>query len=150
MARGSRYKNERLVGPGNIDQLSYIDIAKANLHIGGVVPVPTVTSNVGAGTASGDLFEIELPLQGPAGTVLRVTNVNFPTATNNGAVSITFPGALSITEQITIMAQSEVFLVIPPDANMIRITHTDTTANPTFFRPQGSNVGLRLEWTLDN
>ena len=28
MARGSRYKNERLVGPGNIDQLSYIDIAK--------------------------------------------------------------------------------------------------------------------------
>ena len=40
MAKRSEFIINKAIGPGVIDQLSYLDRAKAKLQVGNIIPVP--------------------------------------------------------------------------------------------------------------
>ena len=105
MARGSRYHSKRLVGPATMENLSWIDIAKARLHIGNVVPVPTITL-----AATGDLSVANhnLPSNIGEGDIVRVLG-----AAANSVISFD-DGTTAIGGAIEVIANSEIYIVIPP------------------------------------
>ena len=150
-SKGSRYIPERLVGPGVIEQNSYIDRAKAKMHID-TVPVCNVSINVGAGTDPGsvNIFTTELPLSASVGGLVRIVNANLPSSTNNGIIRIFFNGAQNTNSQ-TIFGQSSPIFVIPPGSTSLSVVHDDTnTGTATILRAQGIHQNLRIEWTEDN
>ena len=141
-SKGSRYIPERLVGPGVIEQNSYIDIAKAKLHMDSI-SVPSISSQAG-GTAGATS---ELDLQAEPGDLVRVVNANMQTSSSNGAIEVSFTG-FNVGNQLVVLANSAVILVIPPGATKIRILAGVTTG--AAFRPGGDFAQIKLEWTVDN
>ena len=78
MARGSRYGiNGQLIGPGVIEQLNYIDQAKAKLHVEGVVPYPFFT-DIAANNGAPDT----LPSEVLAGDLIRIVMEGGTTASD--------------------------------------------------------------------
>ena len=150
-SKGSRYIPERLVGPGVIEQNSYIDRAKAKMHIN-TVPVCNVSINIGKGDGNvGDtVFTTELPLNASIGGLVRIINANIPSSSNNGIIRIFFNGAQNTNNQ-TIFGQTSPIFVIPPGSTSISVVHDDTnTANTLTLRAMGIHQNLRIEWTEDN
>ena len=130
MARGSRYNVERSVGRDTQSVLSWVDIAKAHLHIGNVVPVPDrvfrlTTDNF---LATG-IFDIQTEILRIVNTGTAVHYVEFsetpiaevPTVASNGRV-------------IEIAAGDAIMVVVPPGITNLRT----------------SLLGLRLEIIEDN
>ena len=62
MAKRSQFPVHKAIGPGVIDQLSYLDRAKAKLQVGNIIPVPDqvlTTGNIdGASVESGDIVRV--------------------------------------------------------------------------------------------
>ena len=122
MARGSRYHSKRLVGPATMENLSWIDIAKANLHIGNIVPVPsrniTQGSFMAVGIALGDAIPGSILRFVPTGEALPATaatgTIQFRTGLTTNTDSVVVGGTISFNRQ------SDPFLVvIPPTATHI-------------------------------
>ena len=122
MARGSRYHSKRLVGPATMENLSWIDIAKANLHIGNIVPVPsrniTNSSFMAVGITLGDAIPGSILRFVPTGEALPATpatgTIQFRTGITTNTDSVVVGGTISFNRQ------SDPFLVVvPPTATHI-------------------------------
>ena len=134
MARGSRYRIEgQLIGPGVMDQLSWIDIAKAHLHIGQVVPFPdrAIADVVATTDGDGDVITEE------PGDIVRIINstaaplyILFSPSAISG-----MPTSANEDNTLVIGANSEIIMVLPP-------------ANHSFVK--ASATGIRLEFTSDS
>ena len=120
--RGSRFIPDRLIGPGVIDQHTYVDKAKSRLHLREITPVPnyrilgsTLTVNTLESITTGLVQNTGGPLPGP-GDILRIFtgstagNLTFGGNADNGAV------LLNGTAVMHLLPDEEYFIVIPANA----------------------------------
>ena len=118
--RGSRFIPDRLIGPGVIDQHTYVDKAKSRLHLREITPVPnyrilgsTLTVNTLESITTGLVQNTGGPLPGP-GDILRIF-------TGSTAGNLTFGGRSRSSKRdrfyvMHLLPDEEYFIVIPANA----------------------------------